>query len=80
MNKSGSVLVIPPSFPLQDVLLIIVQEMDQHHTPIRIFLDMVKAFATLNQEILSFPKMAYYDDKGSANTLRQSYLSERLIC
>ena len=55
----------------------IVQQMDQHHTPISIFLDMSKAFDTLNQKIL-LRKLAYYSVKGSANKLLQSYPSERL--
>ena len=57
----------------------IVQQMDQHHTPITIFLflDMSKAFDTLNHKIL-LRKLAYCGVKGSANKLLQSYLSERL--
>ena len=52
----------------------IVQQMDQHHTPLSIFLDMSKAFDTLNQEI-RLRKLAYYGVKRSANKLLQSYLS-----
>ena len=52
----------------------ITQELDKGHTPINIFLDLSKAFDTLDHNIL-LPKLSYYGIKNSALDLFKSYLS-----
>ena len=50
--------------------------MDKNETPINIYLDLSKAFDTLDHEIL-LEKLCYYGIRDTALKLFQSYLSER---
>ena len=50
--------------------------MDKGKIPITIFLDLSKAFDTLNHEIL-YTKLSYYGVKGLLNNLIQSYLAKK---
>ena len=52
------------------------QKLDEKETPFSIFLDLSKAFDTLNYDILMY-KLQYYGIKGSSLSLFKSYLSER---
>ena len=54
----------------------ITQELDKGHAPIHIFLDLSKAFNTLDHDIL-LHKLSYYGIKNSALDLFKSYLSNR---
>ena len=54
----------------------ITQELDKGHTPINIFLDLSKAFDTLDHNIL-LHKLSYYGIKNAALDLFKSYLSNR---
>ena len=54
----------------------ITQELDKGHTPVNIFLDLSKAFDTLDHNIL-LHKLSYYGIKNSALDLFKSYLSNR---
>ncbi len=54
----------------------ILAEMDKNDIPINIYLDLSKAFDTLNHEIL-LDKLAYYGINGLALKLMESYLSNR---
>ena len=54
----------------------ITQELEKGHTPINIFLDLSKAFDTLDHNIL-LHKLSYYGIKNSALDLFKSYLSNR---
>ena len=50
--------------------------MDQGGTPLNIYIDLSKAFDTLDHSIVLF-KLSYYGITGIANTLFVSYLSNR---
>ena len=54
----------------------VTSEMDKMNTPISIFLDLSKAFDTLDHDIL-LAKLEYYGIRGTANRLLQSYISDR---
>ena len=50
--------------------------LDNHNTPLNIFLDLSKAFDTLDHTILS-DKLLYYGIRGTAYNLLRSYLANR---
>ena len=50
--------------------------MDNDNIPLTIFLDLSKAFDTLDKKIL-FAKLNHYGVRGSALQLLQSYLTDR---
>ena len=54
----------------------ITQELDKGNTPLNIFLDLSKAFDTLDHEIMLY-KLKYYEVTGPALQLLRSYLSDR---
>ena len=54
----------------------ITQELDKGNTPLNIFLDLIKAFDTLDHEIMLY-KLEYYGVTGHALQLLRSYLSDR---
>ena len=54
----------------------IIQQMDENKTPINIYLDLSKAFDTLNHSIL-IHKLKFYGINGTAIHLFKSYLSNR---
>ena len=51
-------------------------EMDKYKTPLNIYLDLSKAFDTINHNIL-LEKLNYYGASGMANNLIKSYLTSR---
>ena len=51
-------------------------EIDQKHTPVNIYIDLSKAFDTLNFDILLY-KLRYYGVTGASFDLIKSYLTER---
>ena len=55
----------------------LISEMDNNNTPVNIYIDLSKAFDTLNYLIL-LSKLKYYGVNGCANKLICSYLSGRL--
>ena len=57
-----------------ELIDILTQELDKCQTPINIYIDLSKAFDTLNHEIL-ISKLKYYGINGSAIKLVDSYLS-----
>ena len=50
--------------------------MDKHDLPINIYLDLSKAFDTLNHDVLLY-KLSYYGVEGTALKLMESYLKNR---
>ena len=54
----------------------VTQEMDSMNTPVSIFLDLSKAFDTLDHNIL-LTKLDYYGIKGNAHKLINNYLTNR---
>ena len=54
----------------------IIQQLDQKEIPFSIFLDLSKAFDTLDHNIL-LEKLTYYGVTGMANNLIKSYLTDR---
>ena len=54
----------------------IIQQMDENKTPINIYLDLSKAFDTLDHSIL-IHKLKFYGINGTAIHLFKSYLSNR---
>jgi hypothetical protein len=54
----------------------IISSMDKNEVPLAIFIDLSKAFDTINHQILLY-KLQYYGIKGSALKLLESYLSNR---
>ena len=54
----------------------ITQELDKGNTPFNIFLDLSKAFDTLDHEIMLY-KLKYYGVRGPSLKLLKSYLSDR---
>ena len=54
----------------------IISAMDNKQTPMTIFLDLSKAFDTLNHDIL-LTKLSYYGINNSANTWFKNYLNNR---
>ena len=54
----------------------IIKEMDNYNTPMNIYIDMSKAFDTLNHNIL-LSKLDYYGVRGCSFNLMRSYLSDR---
>ena len=63
-------------FAAVEVVDRILTEMDQMNTPINVFLDLSKAFDTLDHEIL-LEKLLYYGIKGVSLKLMESYLTNR---
>ena len=54
----------------------IISALDNHNTPLNIFLDLSKAFDTLDHTILS-DKLLYYGIRGTAYNLLRRYLANR---
>ena len=54
----------------------VIIEMDKNNTPLNIFLDLSKAFDTLDHKIL-LKKLNYYGINGAAYSLMESYLTNR---
>ena len=51
-------------------------QLKNHKIPINFYIDLAKAFASLNHDIL-LDKLSYYGVNGTAKTLLKSYLSDR---
>ena len=54
----------------------VISELDQGHSPLAIFLDLLKAFDTLNHHIL-LSKLQYYGIKNSAFNWLKTFLENR---
>ena len=54
----------------------IIQEMDKHLTPINIYIDLSKAFDTIDRNIL-MDTLKHYGIKGTAFNLFKNFLSNR---
>ena len=54
----------------------VIQDMDKGNSPINVYLDLSKAFDTLNHEIL-LDKYSHYGIKGKAISVFASYLDRR---
>ena len=63
-------------FAALEVVDRILTEMDKHDLPINIYLDLSKAFDTLNHDVLLY-KLSYYGVEGTALKLMESYLKNR---
>ena len=59
-----------------EMIDIITQELDKGNTPLNIFLDLSKAFDTLDHEIMLY-KLEYYRVTGPSMQILRSYLSDR---
>ena len=59
-----------------EIIDIIIQEMDKHLTPINIYIDLSKAFDTIDHNIF-MDKLKHYGIKGTAFKLFKNYLSNR---
>ena len=59
-----------------ELIDIITQHLDKGTTPINVYLDLTKAFDTLDHNIL-LHKLKYYGIEGPALRLFESYLNER---
>ena len=59
-----------------EVIETIISQMDTNKIPLGIFLDLSKAFDTLDHEIL-ITKLNYYGIKGLSNKLLRNYLTDR---
>ena len=56
----------------------IYKHLNNNQIPFAVFLDLSKAFDTLDHNIL-LAKLSYYGIRGSANKLLQSYISNRRL-
>jgi hypothetical protein len=66
-------------FAALEVVDILMERMDKNETPINIYLDLSKAFDTLDHNILT-NKLHYYGIKGTALELFKNYLTKRTVC
>ncbi len=63
-------------FAAMEIVDRIMTEMDKNETPINIYLDLSKAFDTLDHQIL-LNKLEYYGVRGTSLNLFQNYLTNR---
>ena len=54
----------------------LISQLDKNNTPINIYIDLSKAFDTLDHQVL-LSKLEYYGVTGTANTLFSNYLCNR---
>ena len=67
----------PTEYAALELVYKITQHLDKNRTPINFYLDVSKAFDTLDHSILTH-KLKFYGIEGAALNLFQSYLSNRL--